>query len=234
MSDNAERFKHYRYGADAPEWGPAFWDGYEDFVSPFDAFAEAWDQFRMMSYTDLQNLHERLKKRAHQAGQKRREVAAEATSTEDGAATQYLPQIENEEVRWLSNTNTYFWQRAKAAAALARYIEELGSPPTWEKLDDAQKESLLGGTDAPRHARTFLTAYHAADGEINSFSDLHEAAANWADDGTDAETWKNRRSNLRDRMNEQGMQWEGRNVHSFMQALAAFGDVADFGDSEEG
>ncbi|WP_251963218.1 hypothetical protein [Salinibacter ruber] len=188
MSDQAKHYKEFAFGADAPDWGPAFWQDYEGFVNPFDTFAEAWDQFREMGYTDLQALHDRLKERANSARSKRNEVSAKLTSGED--ETQYVEEIEHPEIRFLSNASTYFWQRAKAAGALARYIEEKGVPAKWEELaGDTQQRIKLNQL----HQKTIKCAKIARD-HIDSAPNI---------------------SSLRDTVGDQ-IQWSGSTVNKWL------------------
>ena len=158
MSDQAEHYTEFAFGADAPDWGPAFWQDYEGFVNPFEAFADAWDQFRGMGYTDLQALHDRLKERSNSAGKKRRVLAAELTSGKD--QTRYIEEIEHPEIRFLSNARRYFWQRSKAAGALARYIEEKGPPPKWSKLSLPDWIAALEPGDLSDGAEKVLRVAH--------------------------------------------------------------------------
>lgn len=133
---------YFRYGPDSPEWAPAFWEEYTEPVDPFATFAEAWEDFRNLSYTDLRELADRLENRAHEVRQVRREEAARATSSNGEGSTSYLSAIEDPVVRRLSSVNTYFWNRSKAAKALARYWEEKGPPPKWDELSEEQKSNL--------------------------------------------------------------------------------------------
>ncbi|WP_162893025.1 hypothetical protein [Salinibacter ruber] len=145
-----ETVNEFKYGARAPEWSPAFWEEYDEFVSPFDAFVDAWDQFRQMSYTDLQALSDRLNERSLAANQKWFELSGEVEIPDEelanGVTSDMLEPIQKQRfhdgLKHLSRINTYLYNRAKAAAALVRYIEELGPPPAWEDLSESEKEAV--------------------------------------------------------------------------------------------
>lgn len=227
MSDNAERFKEYRFGADAPDWGPAFWEGYDDgFVNPFDTFAKAWDQFRGIGYGDLHDLHTRLKERAKATGRKRRELDAELSLSEDDQSdtephdlAHYLGQVDHPEVRWLSNAERHFRNRAYAAAALARYIEELGPPPAWEELEKEDRENAVKESVHPKTVTCATKAYGMIDefeGDVNGLIEGVEPRVSggkrWVDEWllrqnpyyegernrSRAETWKELKDSLDD------------------------------------
>lgn len=164
MADpDTDTVKHFKYGPETPEWAPAYWEGYTDTVNPFDAFAEAWDQFREFGYSDLRELADRLKERAHKAGQTCRQEAARATSSNGEPSAGYLSRIDDPVVRRISRVNTYFWNRAKAAEALARYWEEKGPPPEWEDLSEAEQEAADPVPDGLYERR--IWALYQIDGE---------------------------------------------------------------------
>lgn len=209
MSDeNRETVNSFKYGADAPEWAPAFWEGYEDFVDPFDAFTEAWDDFHGMGYTDLRALSDRLSERARAAQQKWFEASSEVEIPDEelpeGISGDMLEPVMkqqySEELRRLSRLNSYLWNRAKAAGALLRYIEEKGPPPKWEDLTEEEQE----GVDLPpRPYEQRLRAAHSVYEKGMGFMEVCDQAAQKVSVGA-SQVRKDLKSEFRDQYEVEG------------------------------
>lgn len=148
---------------------PVFWKGIDEPVDPQEVFEKAWDQFQEFSYSDLLRLAERLEERIEET----RDVIYrkggdflvpvdelpeyEEEDPPDMAdyqcAFEKQAEEQEEDLLWLYRAFTFYYRRKQAATALARYIEEKGSPPKWENLSDQEHDTIESavGQIQPRH-----------------------------------------------------------------------------------
>jgi hypothetical protein len=155
------------YSGRVPGFAPSFWEGWDEHTSPLEIFAEAWDQFRAFGYRDLRALEDRLTGRAEEARKALAEIQARRRVSDDNPAGSPRVKTDDppgyrqmnlaesldeafkhyEEEAPLLRAKTYFWHRALAAGALARYIEEKGTPDEWDELSEPDKAAASGQID---------------------------------------------------------------------------------------
>jgi len=140
----------------------------------------------------------------------------------------------NSNIEALRSTRRDERQRLRVLSVMLDMFLLHGDVPGWKELPSPIQEQVrpmkLGGDDVPGYAKDLIQTYRNHEDEINQFSDLHEKVGEEKEG--DAGMWKNRRKNIRDRMNKVDAQWESGDIESFIRALEKFPDV-EVGDSEE-
>jgi hypothetical protein len=185
---------------------------------PKDTVGSAWDDFREEGPADIRAA---LKWCQQQAPT----YKENAESLEE--------QGRQEQAKIMKRTARAMLRRQDGLEMLLNWISVRGPKdvPTWEQLTGEQKTEL-GGTDAPHNAKVLVEVYNEHRDDISQIQDLDTLARKQYADGA---SWEGKRKTLRDRLNDRGIEWEHRDVESFIRALARMEDVdATFGDSEEG
>ena len=173
---------------------PVFWDETDEFVHPQDVFMKAWNQFQEYSYTDLLRLKERLDNRVEETVDAifekggdfliRREKLPDDNEEGSPLMSEYQRALEEkaqrqggENLLWLYRAHTFYYRRKHAASALARYIEEKGSPPGWEGLTEQERNRLRSsGRVQPRHRTRVKAVLQNLDPQADAKEIFQDAA----------------------------------------------------------